>query len=59
MRFKQGTEQAFAPSYEIDPNAAVAAAESGYTSYPDANDPQGGYAQPPFGAAHQQMGEGY
>lgn len=48
LRFRQGTEQAFAPSYEVDPNAAVAAAETGYTSYPDGTEPQGGYAQPPF-----------
>ncbi|KAA0185440.1 hypothetical protein HAZT_HAZT001242 [Hyalella azteca] len=53
LRFKQGSAQAFAPSYEVDPNAAVAAAESGYTSYPDATDPQGGYAQPPFGGLQQ------
>ncbi|KAF2350685.1 Marvel domain [Trinorchestia longiramus] len=53
LRFKQGSEQAFAPSYEVDPNAAVAAAEGGYTSYPDATDPQGGYAQPPFGGQPQ------
>lgn len=48
LRFKQGAAQAFAPSYEVDPNAAVAAAESGYTSYPDGSDPQGGYAPQPF-----------
>uniref|UniRef100_A0A2P2I2E9 Synaptogyrin n=1 Tax=Hirondellea gigas TaxID=1518452 RepID=A0A2P2I2E9_9CRUS len=54
-RYKLGAEQAFAPSYEVDPNAAVNAAESGYTSYPDATDPQGGYSQPPFAAQPQQI----
>ena len=40
----------------MDPNAAVAAADAGYTSYPDATDPQGGYAQPPFSGQPQQFG---
>lgn len=44
LRYKQGSDQAFAPSYEADPSNA-----GGYSSYPDATDPDGGYSQPPFG----------
>lgn len=43
MRYKQGADQAFAPSYEADPTNM-----GGYNSYPDATDPEGGYSQPPF-----------
>ncbi|XP_068238060.1 synaptogyrin isoform X1 [Palaemon carinicauda] len=44
LRYKQGADQAFAPSYEADPTNM-----GGYNSYPDATDPDGGYSQPPFG----------
>lgn len=43
LRYKQGSDQAFAPSYEAEPNTT-----GGYNSYPDATDPDGGYSQPPF-----------
>lgn len=43
LRYKQGADQAFAPSYEADPTNM-----GGYNSYPDATDPEGGYSQPPF-----------
>ncbi|KAK3891659.1 hypothetical protein Pcinc_004455 [Petrolisthes cinctipes] len=45
LRYKQGSDQAFAPSYEADPSNTG----GGYSSYPDATDPDGGYSQPPFG----------
>lgn len=48
QRFKQGTDAAFAPSYEADPVGGT-----GYTSYPDANDT--GYQDPPFGQQQQQQ----
>ncbi|XP_076757691.1 synaptogyrin [Xylocopa sonorina] len=47
-RFKQGTDAAFAPSYEADPVGGT-----GYTSYPDATDT--GYQEPPFGQQQQQQ----
>ncbi|XP_001605760.5 synaptogyrin [Nasonia vitripennis] len=50
QRFKQGTEAAFAPSYEADPTGG-----QGYTSYPDATD--AAYQEPPF-AQQQQRGMG-
>ncbi|XP_042232042.1 synaptogyrin-like [Homarus americanus] len=43
LRYRQGSAQAFAPSYEADPTNM-----GGYNSYPDATDPDGGYSQPPF-----------
>ncbi|KAK2583069.1 hypothetical protein KPH14_009102 [Odynerus spinipes] len=43
QRFKQGTDAAFAPSYEADPVGGT-----GYTSYPDATD--AAYQEPPFDA---------
>ncbi|XP_076657646.1 synaptogyrin [Halictus rubicundus] len=46
QRFKQGTDAAFAPSYEADPVGGT-----GYTSYPDATD--AGYQDPPFGQQQQ------
>lgn len=49
QRFKQGTDAAFAPSYEADP-----AGGAGYTSYPDAADTN--YQEPPFGQQQQQRG---
>ncbi|TGZ38131.1 Synaptogyrin-2 [Temnothorax longispinosus] len=49
-RFKQGTDAAFAPSYEADPVGGT-----GYTSYPDATDTA--YQEPPFGQ-QQQRGMG-
>ncbi|KZC11267.1 Synaptogyrin-2 [Dufourea novaeangliae] len=48
QRFKQGTDAAFAPSYEADPVGGT-----GYTSYPDATDT--GYQDPPFGQQQQQQ----
>ncbi|CAL7950871.1 unnamed protein product [Xylocopa violacea] len=48
QRFKQGTDAAFAPSYEADPVGGT-----GYTSYPDATDT--GYQEPPFGQQQQQQ----
>lgn len=48
LRYKQGAEQAFAPSYEAEPGN-----EGGYSSYPDAVDPDGGYSQPPFNNTQQ------
>ncbi|KAF4521691.1 hypothetical protein B566_EDAN017178 [Ephemera danica] len=42
QRFRQGTDAAFAPSYEADPGAG----QAGYSSYPDAD--AGGYNEPPF-----------
>ncbi|XP_071869590.1 synaptogyrin [Bombus fervidus] len=48
QRFKQGTDAAFAPSYEADPVGGT-----GYTSYPDATD--AGYQEPPFGQQQQQQ----
>ncbi|XP_076043289.1 synaptogyrin isoform X2 [Oratosquilla oratoria] len=50
MRYKQGADQAFAPSYEADPSNMA-----GYNSYPDAADPDGGYSQPPFAGQPQQQ----
>ncbi|KYQ56082.1 Synaptogyrin-2 [Trachymyrmex zeteki] len=50
QRFKQGTDAAFAPSYEADPVGGT-----GYTSYPDATDTA--YQEPPFGQ-QQQRGMG-
>ncbi|KAL0106529.1 hypothetical protein PUN28_016315 [Cardiocondyla obscurior] len=50
QRFKQGTDAAFAPSYEADPVGST-----GYTSYPDATDTA--YQEPPFGQ-QQQRGMG-
>ncbi|KYM94890.1 Synaptogyrin-2 [Cyphomyrmex costatus] len=50
LRFKQGSEAAFAPSYEADPVSST-----GYTSYPDATDTA--YQEPPFGQ-QQQRGMG-
>lgn len=56
LRFKQGADQAFAPSYEADPTTM-----GGYNSYPDATDPDGGYSQPPFAGqpAQPQTGTEY
>ncbi|RLU16619.1 hypothetical protein DMN91_010687 [Ooceraea biroi] len=52
QRFKQGTDAAFAPSYEADPVGGT-----GYTSYPDATDTA--YQEPPFGQQQpQQRGMG-
>lgn len=48
QRFKQGTDAAFAPSYEADP-----AGGAGYTSYPDATDAN--YQEPPFPQQPQQQ----
>lgn len=53
-RFRQGTDQAFAPSYEADP-ANVAGVPGGYTSYPGAADPEGGYHDPPFSQSGQEQ----
>ncbi|XP_058798142.1 synaptogyrin [Phymastichus coffea] len=50
QRFKQGTDAAFAPSYEADPTGG-----QGYTSYPDATD--AAYQDPPFNQ-QQQRGMG-
>ncbi|RXG60367.1 Synaptogyrin-2 [Armadillidium vulgare] len=43
LRYKQGAEQAFAPSYEAEPGN-----EGGYSSYPDAVDPDGRIFPTPF-----------
>jgi len=51
QRFKQGTDAAFAPSYEADPVGGT-----GYTSYPDATDTA--YQEPPFGQQQQQQQRG-
>ena len=51
LRYKQGAEQAFAPSYEAEPG------QEGYSSYPDAVDPEGGYSQPPFAGQQAQPGK--
>ncbi|XP_015516603.1 synaptogyrin [Neodiprion pinetum] len=48
QRFKQGTDAAFAPSYEADPVGGA-----GYTSYPDATD--AAYQEPPFNQQQQQQ----
>ncbi|XP_012273543.1 synaptogyrin [Orussus abietinus] len=48
QRFKQGTDAAFAPSYEADPVGGA-----GYTSYPDATD--AAYQEPPFAQQQQQQ----
>ncbi|XP_015601717.1 synaptogyrin [Cephus cinctus] len=51
QRFKQGTDAAFAPSYEADPVGGA-----GYTSYPDATD--AAYQEPPFAQQQQRGGIG-
>lgn len=52
LRYKQGTEAAFASSYEADPSGVVGGGQ-GYTSYPDATD--AAYQEPPFGQQQQQQ----
>ncbi|XP_063981007.1 synaptogyrin [Diachasmimorpha longicaudata] len=51
QRFKQGTDAAFAPSYEADPVGGA-----GYTSYPDASD--AAYQEQPFPQQQQQQQRG-
>lgn len=48
MRFKQGTDSAFATSYEADQVGSA-----GYTSYPDANEST--YQEQSFPQQHQQQ----
>ncbi len=48
VRFKQGFDAAFAPTYESDPTA------NAYSSYPVGNEPEQ-YNDPPFGAQQQQQ----
>ncbi|XP_057319373.1 synaptogyrin [Microplitis mediator] len=48
QRFKQGTDAAFAPSYEADPVGGA-----GYTSYPDATD--AAYQEPGYPQQQQQQ----
>lgn len=54
LRFRQGADSAFAPSYEVDSGAMPGA--TAYSSYPGGADMgQGGYQDPPFGS---QQGKG-
>ncbi|XP_067005746.2 synaptogyrin [Anabrus simplex] len=46
QRFRQGSEAAFAPSYEADPGAIPGSTP--YSSYPVGQDVDGGYQDPPF-----------
>lgn len=53
MRFRQGAEQAFAPTYEVDPGAMPGA--TAYSSYPGGEDMgSSAYTEAPFG----QQGKG-
>ncbi len=48
MRFRQGAEQAFAPTYEVDPGAMPGA--TAYSSYPGGEDMgSSAYTEAPFG----------
>lgn len=50
QRFKQGTDAAFAPTYEADPIG-----DTGYASYPDATDIV--YQDPPFAQQQRCMND--
>ncbi|GLH02959.1 Synaptogyrin [Gryllus bimaculatus] len=46
LRFRQGSEAAFAPSYEADPAAMPGGGP--YTSYPMGQEADAAYQEPPF-----------
>lgn len=48
MRYKQGADSAFAPSYEADPHMMPGGAP--YSSYSGGHDNEEGYQEPPFGS---------
>jgi len=53
LRFRSGSDSAFAPSYDVDSSAMPGA--TAYSSYPGGAD-GGGYQEPPFGQSGQQKG---
>uniref|UniRef100_A0A1B6DG20 Synaptogyrin n=1 Tax=Clastoptera arizonana TaxID=38151 RepID=A0A1B6DG20_9HEMI len=54
MRFRQGHDSAFAPSYEADPTTLPGAA---YTSYPGGPDSDTGYQEAPFSGNQRGQGD--
>lgn len=54
QRFRQGTENIFAPSYEADPGSLPTGAP--YSNYPGGPDTDGGYQEPPFSGGQQMQG---
>ncbi|KAE8739535.1 hypothetical protein FOCC_FOCC014955 [Frankliniella occidentalis] len=55
QRFRQGSDAAFAPSYDADPSSVPGGAP--YSSYPVGPDADGGYQEPPFSGS-QNRGPG-